>query len=101
MWYQDHDSLTQLNPSKDPSRDRECAVIPIIRVTVIIVTFRPNDTLLARGPCRPGSPYVRAFNPARPTSLTPFQSGPKPTAVGPRGTRASDASQQVVRSSGM
>ncbi len=53
---------------KDSGRDRKYAVLPITRVTVINVTFLPNDTLLARDPRWPGSPYVRALNPVQPCS---------------------------------
>jgi hypothetical protein len=87
---------------KDSSRDREYAVTPITRVTMIIVTFLPNDTLLARRPCRPGSPYVRP-GPFGPGLLVDRDSWavtvPHPTPVGspangcgPSWTRASDAS---------
>ena len=84
---------------KDSSRDRKYAVTPITRVTVIIVTFLPNDTLLARGPCRPGSPYVRPFGPVQACSSTvphPTPVGSQANGFGPSWTRASDASRPVV-----
>jgi hypothetical protein len=84
---------------KDSGRDRKYAVLPITRVTVINVTFRPNDTLLARGPRWPGSPYVRAINPVQPCSSNvphPTPVGSQANGCGPSWTRASDAGQQVV-----
>ena len=64
---------------KDSGRDWKYAVIPITRVTVINLTFRPNDTLsaVARvGPVRRMSALSTRSSPARPSSLTPLQSGP-------------------------
>ena len=77
------------------------AAIPITRVTVINVTFLPgpNDTLLARGPRWPGSPYVRAINQVQPCSSNvphPTPVGSQAHGCGPSWTRASDAGQQVV-----
>ncbi len=64
-----------------------------VRNTVNIVS------LLARGPCRPGSPCVRPFGPAQAGPSTP----PHPTPVGsqahgcgPSWTRAIDASRPLV-----
>ena len=73
-------------PKKVSSRDWKDAVITIARVTVITDTFRPNGTLLARGPCRPGSPYVHAFNPVQPCSSNiphPIPVGPQANGCGP------------------
>ena len=55
-----------LHPKKDRSRDLKDAVIPIINMTGISVPLPPNGTFLARGPCRPGPPYVCTFNPLQP-----------------------------------
>ena len=73
-------------PKKVSSRDWKDAVTTITRVTVITDTFRPNGTLLARGPCRPGSPYVHAFNPVQPCSSNiphPIPVGPQANGCGP------------------
>ncbi len=66
-------------PQKDSSSDRKYAVIiPITRLTVIIVTFLLNDTLLTHGPCRSGLQYVCPFCLVQ-ACLSTF---PLPTPVG-------------------
>ena len=72
---------------------------PITPVIGISVPFAPNDILLARRPIRPGSPYVRAFNPFQPCPcnaplLTPF--GSQASGYGPSWTQVSDAAREVV-----
>jgi hypothetical protein len=50
------------------------AVIPITCVAWTCVPFAPNDTFLARSPCRPGSPY--AFTGRHPVPRVPGHPGP-------------------------
>ncbi len=74
------------------------SLAPVIRISI------PNDTSFARCPCRPGSPYVCAFNPLQlcfaqpPTRWTPLsslQSIPS-HRLWASCTQVSDAAKQVV-----
>jgi hypothetical protein len=70
-------------------------VTPVIRVGISV----PNDTFLAHGPCRPGSPHVCAFSPFQPCLVqrpSPHSSRSRAIGYGPQWTQASDAAKQVV-----
>ncbi len=68
-----------LHPYKGSKTRQE--KMPFIPSTPVIGISVPNDTFLAHGPCRPGSPHVCAFNPFQPClAHRPWPPPPPPTA---------------------
>jgi hypothetical protein len=76
--------------------------MPFIPITPVIGISVPSDTFLAHGPmgrCRPGLPYVLAFNPFQPCFVqrpSPHSSRSRAIGYGPLWTQVSDAVKQVV-----
>jgi hypothetical protein len=73
--------------------------MPFIPITPVIGISIPNDTFLAHGPCRPGSPYVFAFYPFQPCFVqhpSPHTSRSRAIGYGPLWTQVSDAVKKVV-----